>query len=466
MHARHSPASHLARPLQARRPRAQPLAAAAVAPALHVWDGSAALIAFVVAAGGWVHPSLVVATPAGGVRGLFVTADVRAGTPLAYVPPSVCLRPGDAPVPLSLCDSPADRVAVALLLRLRAGRGDTYTASLPPPHELLPCFPRAWTAEQRSKLAHPRFEAALAQQRAGSEALLTGLVAACAGDGLPAPTLDELLWAQACVHTRSYGHGTGESACSAEPLLDCVNHAPFSHFLSCDADEPTHNVLHTYVPAGTALTRATALGLSNLPAACAAAGCAALLTLRPLLAGEEVLNSYAGAVTGGQLSCAGALTTFGFVPGPPGSLPADTRDADGASAARERLVNAVNAADAALGPTASAEQLLQSALAVFAHGIGASALADSAEAREGSDEPARLAAQYRLHRSLALGREAMGKLQPEAVAGEGLRAGLESSIPTDQRLRERVWQALAGETKPLMKPAQAYASLRVSAQLN
>jgi len=417
----------------------------------------------VVAAGGWVHPALVVATPPGGVRGLFMTEPVAAGEPLAYVPPAACVTLEAVPEALAaaLPGSAADKVACALALRASRGHEDAYTASLPSADEVLPCFPRAWSAEQRAALGHPRLEAALEAQRAGAEALHAALASACtagtAGAAAEAPSLRALLWAQACVHTRSYGHGGGALSVSMEPLMDCINHAPFGWHLQADAGLPTHNVLHTYVPADCAPERAAKLGLRHLPPACAAAGCAALLALRALAPREEVLNSYAGAVAGGQLSLAGSLATFGFVPGPPGALAPDERD-EAAAEARAQLLLAVSSADAAL-PGAGREALLQSALALFGRQAGEAAEAEAAAAAAARDEPARLAAQYRLGRGLGLARAAMALLPPEALAGEGLRRGVAAGV-RDAPLRSRVWEALAGRAAAPVSPKAAYDSLR------
>jgi hypothetical protein len=482
------------------------------------WHGSAALVEWITAAGGWVHPALCVGSArGGGERGVFVTAAVPRG-PLAFVPLSCCVTAADAdagpasrlwaPGGVDAGDgdaaalrTPEARLAAHLLLRASSyttaedAAADVYVSSLPGrAPSALAGFPLTWRAPQVGALRHAALEAALLAARAEAEAQHGALSGAApfAERGLY-PSLRDWLWARALVASRAYAPpAQAGGGLALEPLLDCVNHAPFPTSAADDADPRTRcrNALHSYVPAGTTAASAAAAGLGGgaLPAACAARGAAALLALRPLRPGEEVFVSYRDATPGGGLTAQESLSRYGFLPDGGAAAAANhVIDENDAAAARASLATFVDAAVAAGAPPAA---LLQAALAAHARDVAAAAAADHAEALASeaesigtsgvlvsqfgdSDAPAaRLAALYRLGRRLALGRAALARLPRAEVAGsEGLAAGVAAGVRAAAEsgvfdacapgaadaFGAVVLQTLAGEEAPRLTPAQALA---------
>jgi hypothetical protein len=485
------------------------------------WHGSAALVEYITAAGGWVHPALVVGSVGGGERGVFVTEAVPRG-PLAFVPLACCVTDADADTgPAAhlwataselgdgggvLCTAEAKLAAHLLLRATRAysapaptpdadaeADADAYVASLPGrSFDALAGFPLTWRAEQRAALAHPALEASLSEARAEAVAQHAHLAATLPVAGF-VPTLRDWLWARALVSSRAYATpaDAGGARLALEPLLDCVNHAPFpesafdaSRSLTC------RNSLHSYVPPGTTPAAAAAAGLSPaLPAACGVSGAAALLALRPLRAGEQVRVSYRDATPGGRLTADESLSRYGFLPAAHADACHVIEEAHpDASSARDALAACV---DAALAAGAPPEALLASALAAHARDVTAAAAADHAAAIRAeaaassllvsqfgdADAPAaRLAALYRRGRRLALGRAALARLPREQLArgsggALGLAAGVVAGVTaatdagvfdacapgTGDAFSEMALQALTAEEAPRLTPAEALA---------
>jgi hypothetical protein len=445
-------------------------------PELSRWNGSDALVQLVIAAGGWVHPALAVASRAGGERGLFALTDLPAG-PLIFLPCAACISSDTAdasPVavlwarggPLAGLDA-AERLAVYLALR-DATAPDAYTAALPG-RGALACFPLAWSDAQRAALAHPELSARFAKRRAENDAqhgaLATALAAGAAGAAGAAVTITQtdFLWSLTMVLSRVFNWHDGRGM-ALHPLLDCANHAPFhrSGEDAAGASGRVRNALFGYVPARTTAAAAAAAGWATLPAAAAAGGCARLEALRPLHAGEEILISYHQEQSGGLLTAQGALARYGFVPDALREAPHAVGDADArAAAAQLGLVGA-------LGDVIT--------IAAAGAALAAHAAADGAAAAAGADVPAAIASAYRRGRGLALGRAALSAhLQ---AGGDAARAALRAGIAAGARgahgadadagaadaLAADVWRALAGEEPPLLSPATATAETRAARQ--
>jgi hypothetical protein len=258
----------------------------------------------------------------------------------------------------------------------------------------------------------------------------------------PTPRLGDWLWALVCVRSRTFAPPPppGEApALWLEPLVDCVNHAPFAH----------RNTLHSYVPPGT-----PAGALPHLSAAAGERGAAALAALRPLKKGEQVLISYRDATPGGALSAADSLLRYGYLPLDPRAAPFAVSDTE-AEAARARLAAAVDAAAAA---GAAPEALLQSALEAWGREVTLAAAKDAKLAIDADTRPAALAARYRLGRALALARAAMDKLPAEERLGVGLQAGVAAggkAAKLDPVARHLIYAGLAHKEQPPLTPEQA-----------
>jgi hypothetical protein len=455
---------------------------------LTAWSGSEALLRFVADAGGWVHPALVVASRGGGGgsgRGVFVTADVPPG-PLAYVPCAACPTCGGAAAgaagalwapggPLAALPplASAEQLALHLLLRARApgaAEHDAYVASLPRPQDgALASFPASWSDAQRAALGDEHLAAQFGAWRARNAAQHAALAPALGG--APPLALEEWLWANAMVLSRAFRWHDGADT-SLQPLIDCVNHAPFQT-RDGGADAARRNTMYCYVPAG-----ADAAKWPCLPARAAAGGAAALTLLRPLKAGDEVLTSYAQEQRGGRLPAQAALARYGFLPAAlsDADAPHDVHPADALNVALE-LRLAAGTADVAAGAP--------DAMRAVGAALGGDAAREEGAARAAAaagDEAACIAALYRRGRGLALGRAALPHLLPPggpggaaaAAALEALRAGVAAGVGAAARggafagggagaaaaFEAAAWHALAGEEPALLTPDEAIVAAR------
>jgi hypothetical protein len=459
-----------------------------------------------IAAGGWVHPALVVGSVEGSERGLFATSAVPRG-PLAYVPRCACVTSADAeagfaarlwwdgdddfaPAPVAAAlAAPEARLAAHLLLRAFApadkDAADAYVQSLPgccERHpggraltEALAPFPLTWHAEQVAALRHPALEAALLAARGAAESQHAALAGPVCDETGFTPSLQDWLWARALVASRAE-RSAGGAHLALEPLLDCVNHGPSRR----------RNAQRVTVPPriSSAAADAAPAGLAHLPAECDWHGAAALVALRPLRAGEEVVLSYQdGAPGGGDLTAQECLSRYGFLPAAHADAPHVVSDAD-AAAARAALAATVAGAAAAGKP-------LRDALAAHARDVAAGAAADHVASLARDDAaararalawcdyreldaatPARLAARYRRGRRLALGRAALARLPP---CTEALAAGVAAGVAAAQEegvfaawppavaaaYGAMVLQALVGEEAALLRtPEQGLQLLR------
>jgi hypothetical protein len=466
----------------ARRPRGASSQQRARAPPpaqqpLTPWSGSEALLRFVADAGGWVHPALVVASRggSGSGRGVFVTEDVPPG-PLAYVPCAACPTGSDAAAgaagalwapggPLAALPplAAAEQLALALLLRSRvpgAEQADAYIGSLPRLQDgALASFPASWSDAQRSALGDEHLAAQFSAWAARNAEQHAALAPAL---GAPPLALHEWLWANAMVLSRAFRWHDGADT-SLQPLIDCVNHAPFQRRdeAGVDAAAPRRNTMYCYVPAGADVAK-----WPSLPARAAAGGAAALTLLRPLRAGDEVLTSYAQEQRGGRLPAQAALARYGFLPAPlsDADAPHDVHPADARNAALEMRLAA---------PAFAAADVAGGLRAVGA-ALGAAAARDEGAARRAAgagDTAACVAALYRRSRGLALGRAALPHLLPDgghasAAAMAGLRAGVAAGVAAAGAVadaaafEDAVWHALAGDEPALLTPEEAILAAR------
>ena len=469
------------RPLAPRAPlrRATRVASAPARAALDgPWKGWPALKQHIEDAGGWVHPALSVRDTLADGRAVFVTADVPRG-PLAFVPRGVCITSGDAarsPTGRSLWGdeeaplahlrlTPEEQLAAYLLVRVTKDSispppEHPYHASLPPRDAfqaplVLDVFPLFWTAKQLAALEEPGLAGVAAAQRARAEEVYSPLAKAFqdvdAVPHPPTPRLGDWLWALVCVRSRTYAPpaAAGEPpGLSLEPLVDCVNHAPFA----AAPGGRSRNTLHSYVPAGT-----PAGALPALSAAAGEQGCACLAALRPLRKGEQLLVSYRDATPGGALSAADCLARYGFLPHDTREAPHAVSDA-AAAAAREQLAAAVDAAAQAGAPR---EALLQAALAAWGRDVAAAAAKEAKTADDAPNRPAALAAHFRMGRTLARARAALDKLPREERRGEGLRRGVEAGAKAARAgagVREAIYSALISDEPRLLTPQEALAA--------
>ena len=333
--------------------------------------------------GAWAHPSLSCRVGDSG-RSLFVDRDVPAGTILTVIPRSMCLHAavsrGDdlftqgqaahhdlASQLLSVQAAPAADDAVA---RVRAA----YIAALPARDEAR-AFPLFWPESALTRLADlgdPGFAANVRSARAAAHVAHAAMA--------PHASHDDWLWAQAMAQSRMYpGWQTPEEQRAnlapwwLIPVIDIANHAPYvgsgaarerNSFYQCFTLPDLFRLLvgkfERESLAGA--VRAVAAAVRRQEPA------AALISIRSLAAGDEVLVSYSDGEAkpgGGLMGAYDELMLYGI---------SDTRPPRGAAllgaasadfdAVALRLVACVEEASqmSALPDTASLEQSIAHAL--------------------------------------------------------------------------------------------------------
>lgn len=365
------------------------------------------VIEHVRSSGGYVHPALVVTQSAPGMgRSVHVTHSVPAGEPLAYVPLSTCVTSR------TLLPTSADtREASNDLARVLVTPGAVHKVHMRvlPTREQASCFPLLWPDEAVAALQHAGVESSIRDELA-----FTAKQHDAAASDLPT-----WLWARAMADSRAYRRWDGRL--SLEPLVDLVNHAPFT---LPGSKQRRRNCLHSYVQPG---EQAHAARLRHFDPSLAAVGAAVLMAIRPLSRGDEVLVSYRDATAGGDITATDSLLRYGFVR----PLSDDAAwlchelSPDDMSTAQRRLADHVDAA-ARVGTPKDA--LLQAALALHARQITteASELLRHAE-QHAAGSPMRMALHFRCARVLSMGRSALRRLPREELAGGGIAAGVRAA---------------------------------------
>lgn len=394
-----------------------------------VCPAGAAVIAHVRASGGWVHPSLMVSERGSGMgRSIHVTSSVPAGEPLAYVPLSACLT--------SQGTGPGAASELARLFVTPGAVHESHMSVLPRLDAALSPFPMLWTDTVVESLGHPQLEATIRAERAQR----------ASQHDADACDLSTWLWACSMVDSRAYKRWDGRL--SVEPLVDLVNHAPFTR---PGSTQRRRNCLHSYVQPGTADIKQ----LRHFDPALSSTGAAVLLTIRPLSAGDEVLVSYRDMEVGGEISAADSLLRYGFVRDDFYLWRSHELTPEDVVMAQQILARHVDEAVAVGTPK---DALLQAALALHARQVTRETcdLLLQAERHRLAWTPIRMALLYRCGRVHAMGRAALSRLPQDALTGGGLVAGIRAS-KCPWELRDVVLVSLTEQQDRLLTMDEDYA---------